>query len=184
MPDGSRQGFTFQPYQEAQDLGILTGLITYYHPYFIPDPGNTYTLSVPDALLTKDGNEYDSIEDSGLDSYNPQDPTYGNTYTLTDPQGLKYTINATTGMLETESDRHNNTLTFTANGIFSNRGPEVTFQRDVNGNIIKITDPNGNSLLYGYDANGDLTSVTDRLGNVTTLVYRTDVAHYLSRAKF
>ena len=94
MPGGEREGFTFMPYQLAYDT---FGLIVYWHPYFIPDPGVLDTLTAPDALLDKDPvtGDYTSITDAGISTYNPADPNYGGTYTVTDLSGLGSTIDAT-----------------------------------------------------------------------------------------
>ena len=55
--------------------------------------------------------------------YNPANPEFGNTYTLTSSySGIASTFDATYGDLLTESDRHNNTLTFWPSGIYSNTG--------------------------------------------------------------
>jgi RHS repeat-associated protein len=179
FPGGDRQGFTFMPYETAYDP---FGLITYWHPQFLPDAGNTYTLSVPDVLLDKDpdSGEYSTITEGGdLATYNPRNPDFGNQYTLTDPQGLKSTVNATTGKLLTVSNRRGNELTFSDSGISSNRGAQVTFDRDTHGRITRITDPAGNSLLYSYDALGNLIGFTDRAGDSTSFTYRTDLPHYV-----
>src|SRR5262249_5187532 len=156
---------TFQPYETAYDP---FGLITYWHPYFVPDVGNTHSLTVPDVLLDKDpdSGEYFTITEGGdLATYNPQDPDFGNQYTLKDTHGLQTTVNATTGKLLTVTDRNDNTLTFTDDGITSNAGRSVTITRDTAGRITAITDPRGNSVRYGYNAAGDLVSVTDRAGD-------------------
>jgi YD repeat-containing protein len=63
-----------------------------------------------------------------------------------------------------------NTLTFTAGAITSGSGVAVTIDRDPEGRIVAIVDPNGNRVRYSYDANGDLASFTDRDGNVTQFV--------------
>jgi len=71
MPGGEREGFTFQPYQQAYDSFAI---LVYWHPYFAPDTGVFDTLTVQDALLTQDPNTgvYSTITDGGnLASYNP-----------------------------------------------------------------------------------------------------------------
>jgi YD repeat-containing protein len=180
MPGGEREGFTFMPYQQAYDT---FGLIVYWHPYFVPDPGVLDTLTAPDALLDKDPatGDYYSITDSGIDTYNPADPNYGGTYTVTDLSGLGSTIDATSGKLLSMKARNNNTLTFSQNAITSNTGKTVTITRDPAGHITAITDPRGNSVKYGYDVNGNLVSVTDRANDPPT-AYKYDAshAHYLS----
>jgi len=181
MPDGTRQGFTFEPRQVSYDD---LGLLTYWHPYFVPDNGADLKLMAPDALLSKDpdSGEYYSIEADGLHTYNPQDPVYGNVYHLVDvAAGTDETISASTGQIESISDRNGNTLNFSSDGIVSNSGRAVSITRDVQGRITAITDPRGNSVAYSYDAAGDLIAVTDRTGATTTLVYDTRRAHYLTQ---
>lgn len=61
-------------------------------------------------------------------------------YKLTDKEGIVYVINQETG-LEKITDLNGNTITFTANGILHSAGPSVTFTRDAQDRITKITDP-------------------------------------------
>src|SRR5207253_5989060 len=112
----------------------------YYPPFFLPDPGVTTLLTVPSVDLTLVGNVYISEGDGGI-SYNPADPAFGNQYTLKDYAGLKRTVDATTGKLTTESDRHDNTLHFGDDGITSDAGRSVVFTRDFQGRITSIADP-------------------------------------------
>jgi RHS repeat-associated protein len=181
FPDGQRQGFTFMPYETAYDP---FGLIRYWHPFFIPDAGNRYLLSTPDELLDKDpdSGEYSSITEGGdLATYNPQNPEFGNQYTLTDRRLTETTVNATTGKLISVSDRNGNKLTYSDDGISSNAGRDVTFTRDGAGRITAITDPRGHALHYTYSAAGDLMSVTDRQSNVpVTFQYGAAQPHYLT----
>src|SRR5262249_38711216 len=125
-PDGTREGYTFEP-QVAQTFFSLS----YYVPIFVPDPGVTDTLSVPDELLLKDaltGQYY--IVDSFLETYNPADPVFGNTYTLKQFNGTSETFNATTGQLMQAASRQGNTLNFTDHGITSSTDKTVLIQRD------------------------------------------------------
>jgi RHS repeat-associated protein len=180
MPDGSREGFTFNPYPQALDS---FGLITVWHPAFTADDGVLDALTVPDVQLTQDltnGGYYIITDAGGLDYYNPADPTFGGIYTATNTTGLASTIDANSGKVVSMKARNNNTLTFSTNAITSNTGKVVTISRDPQGRITAITDPRVNSVTYGYDINGNLVSVTDRAGDPATgYTYDTAHAHYL-----
>ncbi|MDR3665124.1 MAG: proprotein convertase P-domain-containing protein, partial [Mycobacterium sp.] len=176
LPGGQPETFTFAPQP------VVTGyfVLPYYDPAFVPDPGVTDTLTVEADTLFANGDGTYSGLDGEQTPYTPADPTFGGSYTLTTRQGLTYVIDASTGVLETESDRNGNTLTFSASGISSNSGRAVTFTRDPNtGNITAITDPRGNRIVYGYDGSGNLVSVTDRDGKTTQFVYNTGMPHYV-----
>ena len=97
---------------------------------------------------------------------------------LTDKYGTKYSLEVGAGLKKVE-DRTGNVTNFTRNGITSSNGPSVTFTRNADDVITKVTGPDGKSVQYGYDANGDLASVTDQLGKASTLHYLAD--HYLDR---
>ena len=62
--------------------------------------------------------------DADLDPYNPADPVFGGNgdFTLTAINGTVWTINAANGMVNTETDRNGNTLTFSSDGITSRSG--------------------------------------------------------------
>jgi RHS repeat-associated protein len=111
-----------------------------------PQPGNV-TLLNPDAAL--------------------YDPTR---YKLTDKEGMVYVINQATGV-EKITDLNGNTITFGPNGIIHSAGPSVTFTRDAENRITKITDPLGNEIEYAYDFYGDLVAVTDQEDYTTQFRY-------------
>jgi YD repeat-containing protein len=123
-----------------------------------------------------------------LENYNPADPEFGGTYTLTTHTGLSYTIDPTQGVIDSVSDLNNNTLTYTNNGVFSSSGATLTFTRDYRGRITSATATNANGttsgqpILYQYDNNGNLVSVTDQAGQTTTYSYGQGGApiHYLT----
>jgi fibro-slime domain-containing protein/RHS repeat-associated protein len=175
-PDGVPQGFTFQGVPSSGFAGIVTG----YRPVFIPDADVLSRLTVPQFELLKVGNEYISLDAGGI-PYDPADPAFGGTYTLTTLDGLAHTIDATTGQLLTLSDRNKNTLTFEYSGITSDTGRAVSFTRDGQGRITAITDPRGHSIIYGYNTAGDLVSVTDRENKTTTFTYNAARPHYLEK---
>ena len=167
-PDGTREGFTFQPYATGGLLGAI------WHPKFVADPGVYDTLSVPDFAMRQKSDGTFTAYLFGFD-YNPDD------YTLTTTDGTKYQYNQFNG-LQKVTDPNGNTLTYTANGITSSIGASVTFTRDGQGRITKITDPDGHFLTYRYDASGDLAAVTDADGMTTTYGYLATPAHFLSTA--
>jgi hypothetical protein len=138
MPGGDREGFTFMPYQQAYDA---LGLIVYWHPYFIPDPGVIDFLTAPDALLDKDPvtGIYSAATDAGIDDYNPADPNFGGTYNVTNLVGLASTIDANSGKLLGLTARNGNSLSFSYNSISSNTGKVVNITRDPAGHITAIT---------------------------------------------
>ncbi len=176
LPDGTSEGFTFEPTVDDNLYGIPLG----YQPAFVPDAGVSDTLTVPsvDGDLLQLGNEY--ISGDGTE-YNPANSEFGDTYTLTQYGGLSYTFDATYGDVLTESDLHGNTLTFESNGIYSNTGKAVTFGFNNTGQITTITDPNGKNIVYAYDPAGDLVSETDRDGNVTQFGYSAAQPHFLDQ---
>ncbi|WP_157679154.1 RHS repeat domain-containing protein [Methylovulum psychrotolerans] len=69
--------------------------------------------------------------------------------------------------LEKVQDPFGNTLTYSKNGIVHSAGLSVAFQRDGQGRITRITDPQGQSLQYSYTPQGGLAAYTDPRG-VTT----------------
>src|SRR5207237_5432468 len=108
------------------------------------DPGGNDRLPVVDALMTQDGNQYFTIENSGLNTYNPADPAYANQYTLTNLNGTGYEIAADTGKLFGMTSRNGNSLAFSDTAITSSTGKTVTITRDPAGHITAIMDPRGN----------------------------------------
>jgi RHS repeat-associated protein len=68
-------------------------------------------------------------------------------------------------------DRNGNELFITDDGITHSSGKSITFDRDALGRIERIVDPMGFVLQYGYDVNGDLVRFVDQEGNATTFTY-------------
>jgi RHS repeat-associated protein len=177
-PGGTREGFTFVP--RIEEDPDFYGLILYAHPAFVADPGVTDALTVPDVTLTLTGNQWGFGSAFGFRNYNPADPLFGGTYTLTTKPGVAYQIDAASGQVQTATDRNDNRLTFTADAITSNRGLAVPEERDPQGRIVAVVDPRGNRVRYEYDSQGDLVAVTDRAGNAPTRYeYDPDHPHYL-----
>ena len=135
---------------------------------------------MPEASLTKlDDGQYVIYGGGGFITYNPADPNFGGTYTLTTPDGTKYTLDGNSDLLSSIADRNNNTLTFTDAGITSSTGVGITFTRDAQDRITSITDPSGATIAYAYNAAGDLVSITDRTGAVTQIFYDPTRPHFI-----
>jgi len=137
----------------------------------------TSTLSVETVQLSRnsDTGEYNV---SGT-PYNPAEPSFGGNYTLTTKDGIVYKIDGTTGDLLTVTDTNGNKLTYSDAGIKSDTGKEITFERDAQGRIKSVLDPQGNKIDYEYDEWGDLVKVTDQEKQETKFIYDTERAHYL-----
>ena len=93
---------------------------------------------------------------------------------------------AATGELKSIKDRQGNTLTFEPNGIISSAGKTVTFERDGQGRITKVTSPAPSPGIapmewdYAYDGSGDLVSVDLPPTNNSATVHYTYDQHRLA----
>jgi YD repeat-containing protein len=137
-----------------------------------PGDGTTSTLAPEPAsasfIYGFDGNLYD---DAG-NFYDPQ------RFQLTTRDGRVLTLDRTLGLVA-ELDPSGNAITIDANGLHSTAGPSIIFSRDAgHGNrIVQITGPadgvGGQSqhFVYGYDPGGNLATVTDPNGNTVSYGY-------------
>jgi RHS repeat-associated protein len=100
-----------------------------------------------------------------------------NDLTVFSPQGFRYTAPDGTIFtfgedgLEQIEDPNGNTVTLTADGIEHSSGLEVIIQRDAQGRIVEITDPEGHVQRYTYSVAGDLIAHADQLDNTTRFFY-------------
>ena len=137
------------------------------------------TLTVKDANLVR--NDYGEYYGVNGQPFNPENPAFGGIYVLTTKEGLVYEVDAKTGDLLTATDANGNKLTFSDAGIASNTGKSVTFERDAEGRIVSVVDPDGKKVKYEYDAKGDLVAVKDREENRTQFKYEDeDRPHFLT----
>ena len=83
-------------------------------------------------------------------------------YELTTQDGTKYVISQTDG-LQSMEDTNGNKLTINSTGVHHSSGKDISFTRDVEGRITRITAPDGKYLSYTYDASGDLVEFKDRV---------------------
>lgn len=152
-PDGKRVGFTFAPY-------LVHPFFPFWVPAFTADPGVTDVLEVGQTVLFNSGGSFWEL----FGEFNPS------TFYLTTKENVRYTIDEAAGLLEAR-DANFNTLTFTNGAIIHSSGAAINLERDSTGRVTKITDLNGEQILYAYDAAGDLLSVTNQLGEVTSYTY-------------
>jgi RHS repeat-associated protein len=162
LPDGTQEGFTFEPRVRAR-VPISGDPLT-WTPYFKPDSGNTSALGVPQNELNRQGGgkAYRVGSMANNDSYSPVDPAIAGYFVLQTADGMRHFIDAATGDTTRIADKNGNEVRFTEEGLVSNRGRSLNFERNHRGLITKITDPRGNSLSYEYDSSDRLVSFQDR----------------------
>jgi RHS repeat-associated protein len=129
---------------------------------FQPLPGTTSTLEA------QGNNEILWVQGELLDE-NGQvlDPR---AYVLTLADGRELYFDQFSGFQQIK-DLNDNSVVFGPNGVVHSSGRSMSFQRDTQGRITRITDPDGKFLQYSYDLDGNLAKVTDRGGNQTRFTY-------------
>lgn len=169
LPDGQVESFTMTMKPSCK----LFLQPSEMEPQYTAQPGTTSTL----VALQADGQRYTHLNLSGghlIDGLTGElfDPTW---YRLTTRAGYVYLIEQASasqkGGIRTVTDPNGNVITYTPTGITHSDGTGLTFVRDAQNRIERLTDPNGKVQRYGYDANGDLATYTDQLDHLTTYVY-------------
>jgi RHS repeat-associated protein len=142
---------------------------------YVPLPGTLGTLEMldqnPQALVV--GSFPGAVQLWDQDGVELEDP---GRYRLTTQDGRKFVVDQTAG-LTSLTDLNENTLTFNRDGITHSSGEGVAFERDAQGKITTITDPEGERLTYFYNTTVDLVAVTDRAEATTRFTYNNN--HYL-----
>jgi RHS repeat-associated protein len=134
-----------------------------------PVPGATLAILGGTQVLYQNGGG-EVVDPGTFEVYEPR------SVRLTTRDGRIFDLTLQQGVTRLQ-DPNGNQLSITANGITHSSGRAVTFDRDGQGHITKITDPEGNSLTYTYDAAGNLITVADRLQQATQFTY--DPTHLL-----
>jgi RHS repeat-associated protein/uncharacterized repeat protein (TIGR01451 family) len=144
---------------EAVDLGFRPAAGT---------QGSLVALDEVEALVyLTDGVSPGPAELVGYDTLAPINPVL---FRLTIEDGTEYVIHQRNGLQSIREPR-GSTITFGPEGIIHSYGKSVTFVRDGQGRITRITDPAGGSRRYEYDSAGDLIAHTDAVGQTTRFVY-------------
>ena len=185
LPGGNREAFTFKPRQVQRIDGnpLLFFSKYFFAPEFEAEDGSTNTLSIKnqdDTYITRSPDTGEFF-DFGQSAFNPASNIFGGVYVLTTKEGIEYEIDGETGDLLKVTDTNGNTLTYTDEAVTSSTGQKITFERDAEGRITSVKDPEGELIRYEYDDNGDLVSVTDREENVTRMEYNPQREHYLDK---
>ena len=142
----------------------------------IPTSSNTAGAS----LVPQDGGAV--LVDGSIPGPVHLDGYDGNTYNptqfkLTTADSTVYFIDQRLGATSVR-DTNGNVLTIMVSGITHSSGRGVIVDRDIQGRVTRINDPNGNSMYYAYDQNGNLVTYTDRQSNLTAFTY--DPSHNLT----
>jgi RHS repeat-associated protein len=159
LPDGKVERFV-----AYNDPECTTFMVPPLNVKFTAQPGTTSRLEVLDstALVQSEGGMLLDYS-NGL----PWNPKH---FKLTTEDGYSYYLTEGVG-LEKVQDPFGNTLTYSKNGIVHSAGLSVAFQRDGQGRITRITDPQGQSLQYSYTPQGELAAHTDRSGQTDSFRY-------------
>ncbi|QDV45478.1 Putative deoxyribonuclease RhsC [Stieleria neptunia] len=167
--DGTTESWTFQP----EPANALSSSPPMSHVKWVPDPGTTSALLVPDTPIYYVQGEYLIFTRHGEASYQTfsRETEFvqvrtrnGTVYHLNPDSGEAISVEGTDGSVVTMSD----------DGFIAQNGASVLINRDPSGRIAEIVDPLGNSINYTYDARGRLESFTDRSGRVEHYEYHGD----------
>jgi fibro-slime domain-containing protein/RHS repeat-associated protein len=170
-PDGRRVGFT------AYTASLTCFGFCFATVGLRPDPGVHETLEIVggNVAILMDGFYLGGL---ASDSFDP------NNYKLTLKDGTVYEYSQSAGLIRVR-DLSGNRLEFSPAGIHhyaagqATPDQQVTFNRDEQGRIRSIVDPDGHPLSYVYDDAGDLRSFSDQVGNQSQYSYHTARPHYL-----
>lgn len=134
----------------------------------LTDSGATLTACDrnPNGLIYSGGR----IFDEDVCEYDPQQ------YIYTRADGTSYVLDVDKGLISVKT-LSGESISFNDNGVICSNGNSIKFTRDAKGNITSIEDNTGRKITYEYNVLGDLVSVTDFDGNVTKFSYS---EHYIT----
>lgn len=79
-------------------------------------------------------------------------------FRITLPEGTRYVVSMSRG-LESMTDVYGHTITYGTGSISHSSGASISFQRDTENRINRVTGPQGQEIVYHYDENGMLQKV-------------------------
>ena len=169
FPDGTVYDFATTINPQCQALAPMQ----FTRVNFTQLPGDAVTRGATLTALGGDNEVFftgsapgfgELVSNQTLDIYNPT------RFQLTTPDGAVLIIDEKAG-LQSLKDTNGNTLSVSPAGIIHSSGKSVSFTRDAQNRITRITDPAGNNLNYTYDLNGDLASMSDQDGRTIRYTY-------------
>jgi RHS repeat-associated protein len=125
-------------------------------------------LDGTDVLYLNGDNQV--VDPNTLTVYNPA------RVRLTTVDGRIFELERASGITRMQ-DLNGNSITITDAGITHSSGRSVSFERDLQHRIVRVTDPRGGVLDYTYDTNGDLVRVVDQ--NDAAMTFRYNGRHDL-----
>ncbi len=172
MPNGRVYRFRPVSYPHCQTLNPLGAADVNWESVSDPDNPTVSLQAINDHSVFVQGPPVGPVQFITPD-FEVWDPRQ---FTLTTEDGTVYSIDQDNG-LKMMTDRNGDYLSITDQGIFHSSGKSVTFARDNDKRIFRITDPSGSVLTYQYDWQGDLVANNDRESNQTKYTY--SAGHYL-----
>jgi RHS repeat-associated protein len=163
LPDGKVEEFDLVLSPTSGFGGLDATTVTGY----APRPGTLGKLEMldnPYLFILNGATEDELVDDTTLKTFEPLH------YRYTTLDGTQIEIDRKEGVKKV-TDINGNSMTFGPAGIIHSSGKSVTFARDAQNRITKITDSDGNSRTYAYNASGDLVTATDFVDNATGFTY-------------
>ena len=166
-PDGHQEIFDFTP--TAGPLANWMG-----HAKFTPraGTGTTSTLEVTGTLAatgTSNATFYSGFDGTLRSTMNG--PIYNPTqFKLTTRAGQVFVLDVASGLVSA-TDPNGSWLSVDATGIHASNGQSITFDRDGNNRITKVTKPDDSFITYDYNPAGNLEKVAYRAAGDDETVY-------------
>jgi YD repeat-containing protein len=141
FPSGRQYRFTPQASPQCQaEVEDTAPDITWVSTSDPNNPTIALVAAGETSMFANDvGNGVTQLQDDNADIWDPRQ------FTLTIEDGSVWQIDQDLGVTAIR-DLNGNTVTITPSGVVQSSGKNVTFQRDTQGRITSITDPNGASM--------------------------------------
>jgi RHS repeat-associated protein len=159
-----REWYRFRPrlVHLAQTVGGCTGEVAYEFADGLSTGATLDVLSNSNIFYLSGTSEV--VDDITLLPWTPDEVL------LTTGDGRRITLRRGLGITRIE-DLNDNAINIGSGGIVHSTGQSISFARDSQQRITRITDPLGQTLIYAYNTAGDLESVEDQAENTTSFVY-------------
>ena len=166
----------------SRDFGI--GMNTNYDIFLVGDDSSNLEGFTYQDLVLADGGQIRFTRTSPCTGSNGFCQESGAVYTATSTPGDFYGATlALTGGRWVITKRDGTVYIFPATwlasaarqfaliGMYDRYGNALTFTRDSNSNLIKVTSPNGRWIQFSYDSSNRITQAQDNIGRTTSYTY-------------